>query len=108
MTTTWPTQSSTGSSSAAARSRSMGRRCAPNNSQLTMPRHLRHQIHRPEFPESTGQNFRNPHMQVKSQESPVDTPTLHQLVGSMQNVGADQGLLVAWGGFKSSVDRETP
>lgn len=47
-------------------------------------------------------------VQVKSQESPVDTPTLHQLVGSMQNVGADQGLLVAWGGFKSSVDRETP
>lgn len=24
----------------------------------------------------------------------------------MQNVQADQGLLVAWGGFKSSVDRE--
>jgi restriction system protein len=38
----------------------------------------------------------------------VDTPTLHELIGSMQNVAADQGLLVAWGGFKSSVDRETP
>lgn len=25
----------------------------------------------------------------------------------MQNVHADQGLLVSWGGFKSSVDRET-
>ena len=24
----------------------------------------------------------------------------------MQNVQADQGLLVSWGGFKSSVDRE--
>ena len=26
----------------------------------------------------------------------------------MQNVHADQGLLVSWGGFKSSVDREVP
>jgi restriction system protein len=45
-------------------------------------------------------------VQVKSQDSPVDSPTLNQLIGSMQNVHADQGLLVAWGGFKSSVDRE--
>jgi len=45
-------------------------------------------------------------VQVKSQESPVDTPTLNQLIGSMQNVQAEQGLLVAWGGFKTSVDRE--
>jgi restriction system protein len=52
--------------------------------------------------------FGNPRIcvQVKSQDSPVDTPTLNQLIGSMQNVHADQGLLVAWGGFKSSVDRE--
>lgn len=28
------------------------------------------------------------------------------MIGSMQNVQAEQGLLVAWGGFKSSVDRE--
>jgi restriction system protein len=47
-------------------------------------------------------------VQVKSQDSPVDSPTLHQLVGSMQNVQADQGLLVAWGGWKTSVDREIP
>lgn len=46
-------------------------------------------------------------VQVKSQESPVDRPTLDQLVGTMQNVHADQGLLVSWGGFKSSVERET-
>jgi restriction system protein len=45
-------------------------------------------------------------VQVKSQESPVDRPTLDQLVGTMQNVQADQGLLVSWGGFKSSVERE--
>lgn len=46
-------------------------------------------------------------VQVKSGDSPVDLPTLNQLIGSMQNVGAEQGLLVSWGGFKSSVDRET-
>jgi restriction system protein len=45
-------------------------------------------------------------VQVKSQESPVDSPTLNQLIGSMQNVQANQGLLVSWGGFKTSVDRE--
>lgn len=45
-------------------------------------------------------------VQVKSTADPVDTPTLHQLVGSMQNVGAAQGLLVSWGGFKQSVYRE--
>lgn len=45
-------------------------------------------------------------VQVKSQESPVDSPTLNQLIGTMQNVQAEQGLLVAWGGFKSSVDKE--
>jgi restriction system protein len=45
-------------------------------------------------------------VQVKSQSSPVDSPTLHQLVGVMQNIQADQGLLVSWGGFKISVNRE--
>lgn len=47
-------------------------------------------------------------VQVKSQDAPVDSPTLNQLIGTMQNVQADQGLLVAWGGFKSSVDKEAP
>jgi restriction system protein len=47
-------------------------------------------------------------VQVKSSDSPVDLPTLNQLVGSMQNVQADQGLLVSWGGFKGSVDKEIP
>jgi restriction system protein len=45
-------------------------------------------------------------VQVKSQESQIDRPTLDQLIGTMQNVQADQGLLVSWGGFKSSVERE--
>jgi len=47
-------------------------------------------------------------VQVKSQDAPVDSPTLHQLIGTMQGVQADQGLLVAWGGWKSSVDKELP
>lgn len=54
--------------------------------------------------------FGNPRIcvQVKSSDSPVDSPTLNQLIGSMQNVQADQGLLVSWGGFKSSIDKEIP
>ena len=31
---------------------------------------------------------------------------MDQLIGTMQNFQADQGLLVSWGGFKSSVDKE--
>jgi restriction system protein len=54
--------------------------------------------------------FGNPRLcvQVKSGDSPVDSPTLNQLIGAMQNVKADQGLLVSWGGFRSSVDKEVP
>ena len=57
-------------------------------------------------PEPMG--FGQPHVcvQVKSGDSPLDRPTLDQLIGVMQNVQADHGLLVSWGGFKSSVDRE--
>ena len=45
-------------------------------------------------------------VQVKSGDTAIDRPTLDQLIGTMQNVQADQGLLVSWGGFKSSVDKE--
>jgi restriction system protein len=47
-------------------------------------------------------------VQVKSEQSPIDSPKLNQLLGTMQAVGADQGLLVSWGGFKSSIDRLVP
>lgn len=47
-------------------------------------------------------------VQVKSQDSPIDTETLDRLIGTMQNVHAEQGLLVSWGGFKSSVDKQVP
>ena len=45
-------------------------------------------------------------VQVKSGDAPIDRPTLDQLIGTMQNVQAKQGLLVSLGGFKTSVDRE--
>jgi restriction system protein len=57
--------------------------------------------------------FGSPKMcvQVKSEQAPVDHPTFSQLLGTMQAVGAvgaDQGLLVSWGGFKATVEREVP
>lgn len=45
-------------------------------------------------------------VQVKSQDSQIDRPVLNQLIGAMQSVGADQGLLVSWGGFKQSFKDE--
>jgi len=47
-------------------------------------------------------------VQVKTTDTPVDRPTLDQLIGVMQNSNAEQGLLVSWSGFKSSVHREIP
>ncbi len=47
-------------------------------------------------------------VQVKSQDSPLDRPVLDQLVGTMQHVQAEQGLLVCWGGFKKTVTAELP
>ncbi|VEN74310.1 Restriction endonuclease [Candidatus Desulfarcum epimagneticum] len=47
-------------------------------------------------------------VQVKTGDTPVDRPTLDQLIGAMQNFGAESGLLVSWSGFKRSVDRELP
>ena len=44
-------------------------------------------------------------VQVKSGSSPTDRPTLDQLIGTMQNVQADQGLFVSWGGFNQEVKR---
>ena len=47
-------------------------------------------------------------VQVKSQDTPLERPVLDQLVGTMQHVQADQGLLVCWGGFKDTIKREIP
>lgn len=45
-------------------------------------------------------------VQVKSQDEALDRATLDQLLGTMSNVDAERGLLVCWGGFKSTVLRE--
>lgn len=45
-------------------------------------------------------------VQAKSGESPIERAVLNQLIGVMRNFNADHGLLVSWGGFKSSVERE--
>jgi restriction system protein len=45
-------------------------------------------------------------VQVKSSDAPVDVGVLRELQGVMTNFGAQQGLLVAWGGFKQSVHNE--
>jgi restriction system protein len=45
-------------------------------------------------------------VQVKSSPSPSDVNVLRALQGVLQNFHAEQGLLVCWGGFKSSVIQE--
>lgn len=47
-------------------------------------------------------------VQVKSEASPVDVKVIRELKGSMKDFGAQHGLVVAWGGYKSSVERERP
>ena len=42
-------------------------------------------------------------VQVKSGDVVVDQPTLQGLIGCIADTRAEHGLLVAWGGFKSSV-----
>jgi restriction system protein len=52
--------------------------------------------------------FSAPHLavQVKSGSSPVDVSVFRELLGTMDRFGADYGLLVSWGGFKSTVEKE--
>lgn len=45
-------------------------------------------------------------VQVKSTGDAIDRTVLDQLIGTMANVGAEYGMLVSWGGFRSSVERE--
>jgi restriction system protein len=47
-------------------------------------------------------------IQVKTNDTPVDRPTLDQLIGTMSNYNADYGMLASWSGFKTSVIREIP
>jgi restriction system protein len=43
-------------------------------------------------------------VQVKSSDQPLEASVLQNLQGALSDFGADQGLLVSWGGFKSSVE----
>ncbi len=45
-------------------------------------------------------------VQVKGTVGTVDVTVLRSLIGTMQTFKADQGLLVSWGGFTSSLERE--
>lgn len=45
-------------------------------------------------------------VQVKSGTTPVDVTVLRGLQGILQGFQAEKGLLVSWGGFKSSVTKE--
>ena len=45
-------------------------------------------------------------VQVKSSTAPIDVRVLRELRGVMSKVGAEQGLLVAWGGFKDTTLKE--
>lgn len=52
--------------------------------------------------------FESPRLavQVKSSDSPVDVRVLRELQGVLKQFGAEQGLLVAWGGYNKAVARE--
>lgn len=45
-------------------------------------------------------------VEVKSGDSPIDRPTVDKLLGAVTKFGAQEGLFVSWGGFKSTVPKE--
>ena len=45
-------------------------------------------------------------VQVKSSSSPIEVNVVRELSGVMTNFGADHGLIVSWGGFRGTVERE--
>ena len=45
-------------------------------------------------------------VQVKSGNDPVDVKVVRELKGVMDSFGAENGLIIAWGGYKSSVPKE--
>lgn len=45
-------------------------------------------------------------VEVKSQSSPVDRPTVDKLLGAVDKFRARHGLFVSWGGFKPNVHKE--
>lgn len=45
-------------------------------------------------------------VEVKSEQTPIDRPTVDKLLGSVSKFGAHEGLFVSWSGFKNNVQRE--
>ena len=45
-------------------------------------------------------------VEVKSEQAPVDRPTVDKLLGAVSKFGAQEGLFVSWGGFKTNVQKE--
>lgn len=45
-------------------------------------------------------------VEVKSEESPIDRPTVDKLLGAVNKFGAQEGLFISWSGFKSTVQKE--
>ncbi len=45
-------------------------------------------------------------VEVKSESSPIDRPTVDKLLGAVSKFGADEGLFVSWSGFKNNVQKE--
>jgi len=45
-------------------------------------------------------------VQVKSEDAAIDVKVLRELKGVLKDFGADHGLIVAWGGFKGTFDKE--
>lgn len=45
-------------------------------------------------------------VEVKSESSPIDRPTVDKLLGAVAKFGANEGLFVSWSGFKANVQKE--
>lgn len=45
-------------------------------------------------------------VEVKSEATPIDRPTVDKLLGAMTKFGAQEGLFVSWSGFKGNVQKE--
>jgi restriction system protein len=45
-------------------------------------------------------------VEVKSESTPIDRPTVDKLLGAITKFGAQEGLFVSWSGFKTNVQKE--
>jgi restriction system protein len=45
-------------------------------------------------------------VEVKSESGPIDRSAVDKLLGAVTKFGAQEGLFVSWGGFKSNVQKE--